>query len=39
MQDLKTIGGHPIQIDLNKESDIQNVEDTIIKQVGKIDVL
>lgn len=39
MQDLKTLGGHPIQMDVTKESDIQNVVDTIIKQEGKIDVL
>lgn len=39
MQDLKTLGGHPIQMDVTKESDIENVVDTIIKQEGKIDVL
>ena len=39
MQDLKTLGGHPIQMDVTKASDIQNVVDTIIKQEGKIDVL
>lgn len=39
MQDLKTFGGHPIQMDVTSESDIQNVVDTIIRQEGKIDVL
>ncbi len=39
MQDLKTLGGHPIQMDVTKASEIQNVVDTIIKQEGKIDVL
>ena len=39
MQDLKTLGGHPIQMDVTKESDIQNVVDTIIQKEGKIDVL
>lgn len=39
MQDLKTFGGHPIQMDVTKESDIQNVVDTIIQKEGKIDVL
>lgn len=39
MKDIKTLGGHPIQMDVTKESDIQNVVDIIIKQEGKIDVL
>ncbi|MDA3615696.1 oxidoreductase [Polluticaenibacter yanchengensis] len=39
MQDLKTLGGYPIQMDVTKESDIQNVVDTIIQKEGKIDVL
>lgn len=39
MQDLKTMGGKPIEMDVTKEADIQNVVDTIIKQEGKIDVL
>lgn len=39
MQDLKKMGGHPIQMDVTKESDIQNVVDTIIQKEGKIDVL
>ncbi|MDP3557197.1 MAG: oxidoreductase [Bacteroidota bacterium] len=39
MQDLKTLGGHPIQMDITNVSDIQNAVDTIIKQEGKIDVL
>lgn len=39
MQDLKTLGGHPIEMDVTKKSDIQNAVDTIIQQERKIDVL
>ncbi|MGJ1265622.1 oxidoreductase [Sphingobacterium spiritivorum] len=39
MQDLKALGGHPIQMDVTKESDIDSVVDTIIAEQGKIDVL
>lgn len=39
MQDLKALGGHPIQMDVTKENDIQHVVDTIIQKEGKIDVL
>lgn len=39
MQDLKELGGKPIQMDVTQESDIQHVVDTIIRQEGKIDVL
>lgn len=39
MQDLKTFGGHPIQMDVTNENDIQNVVETIIQKEGKIDVL
>jgi short-subunit dehydrogenase len=39
MQDLKLIGGHPIQMDITNENDIQHVVETIIKQEGKIDIL
>lgn len=39
MQDLKALGGHPIQMDVTKESDIQHVVDSIIQQEGKIDIL
>lgn len=39
MQDLKAMGGHPMQMDITKEADIQNVVDTIIQKEGKIDVL
>lgn len=39
MQDLKALGGYPIQMDVTKESDIRNVVDTIIQKEGKIDVL
>ena len=39
MSDLKTLGGHPVQMDVTNENDIQKVVDTIIKENGKIDVL
>lgn len=39
MQDLKALGGSPIQMDVVKESDIQHVVDTIIQKEGRIDVL
>lgn len=39
MQDLKNMGGYPIQMDITKEEDIQNVVDTIIRREGRIDVL
>lgn len=39
MQDLKTLGGFPMQMDVTKEEEIQNVVDTIITKEGKIDVL
>lgn len=39
MQDLKILGGHPIQMDITNESDIQNVVDVIIEKEGKIDIL
>lgn len=39
MQDLKSMGGHPIQMDVTSEQDIQDVVDTIITKEGKIDVL
>ncbi len=39
MQDLKTLGGFPIQMDVTKERDIQHVVDTIMLQQGKIDIL
>ena len=39
MNDLKQLGGIPIQMDITNEADIQNVVDTIIKKEGKIDVL
>lgn len=39
MQDLKALGGNPIQMDVVKESDIQHVVDTIIQKEGRIDVL
>ncbi|WP_111671060.1 oxidoreductase [Algoriphagus litoralis] len=39
MQDLESLGGYPIQMDVTNERDIQNVVDTIILKEGKIDVL
>lgn len=33
------MGGHPIQMDVTNQADIQQVIDTIIQQEGKIDVL
>jgi len=39
MQDLRNLGGHPIQMDVTIESDIQHVVDTIMQKEGKIDVL
>jgi NAD(P)-dependent dehydrogenase (short-subunit alcohol dehydrogenase family) len=39
MQDLKELGGFPIQMDISNEADVQHVVDTIIQKEGKIDVL
>ncbi len=39
MQDLASIGGKPLQMDVTNEADIQKVVDTIIRNEGKIDVL
>ncbi len=39
MQDLKELGGHPIQMDVTSEADIKHVVDTILHQEGRIDVL
>lgn len=39
MQDLKEMGGFPLQMDVIKEADIENVVNTIIQKEGKIDVL
>lgn len=39
MQDLKNLGGYPMQMDITNDDDIQRVVDTIIKKEGKIDVL
>ena len=39
MQDLKKMGGHPLQMDVTDETDIQRVVETIIKEQGRIDVL
>lgn len=39
MQDLKAMGGFPMQMDVTNEADIQQVVDTIINKEGKIEVL
>lgn len=39
MEDLRDLGGHPIQMDVTKEEDIDKVVNTIINREGKIDVL
>ncbi len=39
MQDLKALGGHPIQADVTKTSEISNAIDIMIRKEGKIDVL
>jgi short-subunit dehydrogenase len=39
MQDLKTLGGMPMQMDVTNEADIQKVVHAIIQKEGKIDVL
>lgn len=39
MQDLKTMGGHPLQMDVTDEADIETVVQTIIQKEGKLDVL
>ncbi|MFD1818376.1 Short-chain dehydrogenase [Pseudarcicella hirudinis] len=39
MQDLKSLGGFPLQMDVTKEDDIRKVINTIIGKEGRIDVL
>ncbi|WP_300492252.1 oxidoreductase [Flavobacterium sp.] len=39
MQDLKVLGGHPIQMDVTNEVEIEIVVNTIVQKEGKIDVL
>ncbi len=39
MNDLKQMGGLPMQMDITNEGDIEKVVNTIIKNEGKIDVL
>lgn len=39
MQDLKEMGGLPLQMDVTNEADMENVVNTIIQKEGKIDVL
>ena len=39
MQDLKQLGGLPMQMDVTNEADIEQVVNTIIRKEGKIDVL
>ncbi|WP_343524214.1 oxidoreductase [Pedobacter sp.] len=39
MAELKEMGGYPIQMDVTKETEIETVVETIIRQQGRIDVL
>lgn len=39
MQDLKTMGGYPMQMDVTNEDDIEKIVNTIIQKESKIDVL
>ena len=39
MSDIQENGGHVMEMDVTKESDITRVVDTIIQQQGKIDIL
>jgi len=39
MEELKQLGGYPMQLDVTNEENIQYVVDTIIQREGKIDVL
>jgi len=39
MQDLKNLGGHPLQMDITVDTDIEKVVNTIVQKEGKIDVL
>lgn len=39
MQDLKKLGGHPLQMDVTNDNEIQKVVDTIMEEQGKIDIL
>lgn len=39
MRDLEGAGGHPLQMDISIEADIEQVIETIIKKEGRIDVL
>ncbi len=39
MKDLEQLGGFPIQMDVTKDEEVQNVVDQVIKKEGKIDVL
>ena len=39
MQDIKELGGYPMEMDITNEDDIQRIVDEIIEKEGKIDVL
>ena len=39
MQDLKSLGGFPLQMDVTNEGDIQRVVDAVLHKEGRIDVL
>ncbi len=39
MDDIKRLGGYPLQMDVSREEDIRHVVDEIISREGRIDVL
>ncbi len=39
MQDLKALGGFPMQMDVTNDADIQKVVEAVVQKEGKIDVL
>ena len=39
MEDLKSMGGYPIEMDITSENDVREVIETIIRKEGRIDVL
>lgn len=39
MEDLRALGGFPMQMDVTNDADIQKVVETIVQKEGKIDVL
>lgn len=39
MQDLKALGGFPLQVDVANEADLQTAVETVLQKEGRIDVL